>query len=108
MEKRLDQVSANQKTFSPPPSQVEKISKLILGEIRQIRKIIETENCQVSPITELPPTVETNSNCGIFTLASSNGVASSAVVKNEERPEKSGDLEEKLRSEPELLFCCCS
>ena len=91
--------------------QVEKISKLILGEIRQIRQIIETENCQVSPATELPPTVETNSNGGIFTLASSNGVASSAVVRKgdfERRPEKSRDLEEKLRSEPELLFCCCS
>ena len=112
MEKRLVQVSLKQRFLPPPPSQVEKMSKLILGEIREIRHIIETENCQVSPATELPTTVETNSNGGIFTLASS-----SAVMKNGneerpsckfDRPEKSGNLEEKLGSEPELLFCCCS
>ena len=102
---------------------MEKISKLILGEIRQIRQIIEMENCQVSP-TELPTTVETlknNSSGGNFSLLSSksNGVASSAVLKNGtedgpscnfERRDISGDLdvEEKLRADPEVLFCCCS
>jgi hypothetical protein len=113
---------------------VEKISKLILGEIRQIRQIIETENCQVSPAAELPATFETNSNGDIFTpatgSASDNGVASAAVKsevkerlsctfeqeekvknKNEEQQSwknsKSRDLE-KLRNEPQLLFCCCS
>ena len=110
VEKRLVQVFANQPksyNFLHFLSQVEKISKLILGEIRQIRQIIETESYQVSP-AELPTT---NSNGAIFTLP--------AVVKNgiEERPpcnfdrqEKSGDLEmeEKLRAEPELIFCCCS
>jgi len=111
--------------------QVEKISKLILGEIRQIRQIIETENCQVSPAVELSATFETNSNGDIFTPASDNSVASvkseikerlsctfeqeeKAIVRNKNEEQhswknsKSRDLEEKLRNEPELLFCCCS
>ena len=96
---------------------MDKISKLILGEIRQIRHIIETENCHASP-TELPTTVKSlrnNSSGGNFSLVSSNGVASSAVViigteDNFDREEKAEDLEmeEKLRAEAEVLFCCCS
>ena len=96
-------------------SQVEKISKLILGEIRQIRQNIEIENCHVSPPTAeqgvLPGNVETpkkNPNTAVFTI--SNGIAASSSVRGERQDEKSVDtVEEKLRAEiEEPLFCCCS
>ena len=96
-------------------SQVEKISKLILGEIRQIRQNIEIENCHVSPPTAeqgvLPGNVETpkiNPNTAVFTI--SNGIAASSSIRGERQDEKSVDtVEEKLRAEvEEPLFCCCS
>ena len=105
VEKRLAQVfwkARRHKSVEQSLPQVEKISKLILGEIRQIRNIVEKERCQVSP-------AETGSNNGVV-------VASSAIVKSEikERPscnfdrrEQSAEAE-KLRTEPETFFCCCS
>ena len=96
-------------------SQVEKISKLILGEIRQIRQNIEIENCHVSPPTAeqgvLPGNVEDpkiNPNTAVFSI--SNGIAAPSSVRGERQDEKSVDtVEEKLRAEiEEPLFCCCS
>ena len=100
--KDLFRFSGKQESVEQSLPQVEKISKLILGEIRQIRNIVEKERCQVSP-------AETGSNNGVV-------VASSTIVKSEikERPscnfdrrEQSAEVE-KLRAEPETFFCCCS
>ena len=99
--KDLFRFSGKQESVEQSPlPQVEKISKLILGEIRQIRNIVEKERCQVSPAA-------VGSNNGVV-------VASSAIVKSEikERPscnfKRREQSAEKLRAEPETFFCCCS
>ena len=101
--------------------QVEKISNLILGEIREIRKLVESENCQVSVSSPSSPVnvparlddlekAPTKS----LTIENVSGKKSKSEIPNGTKSRNREILDSKieaavvdLQEGGSLFWCCC-